>query len=113
MATLASQQIAPAGIIPTLAAANSGGDAFVCGANSFLHVKNGSGSSITVTLVTPNSDFGQAIADVTITVAAGAEKLVGPLYPAEFENDSTGLGSITYSAATTVTVGVFTIPNVS
>lgn len=108
MSQYATQQIKPAGVIPTLAAVTSS-DTFVTGPRSFLHVKNGSGSSINVTLNIPGQRFGQPITPVVVAVAAGAEKLIGPLLPAEFEDPSTRLGTVGYSATTTVTAGVFSL----
>jgi hypothetical protein len=70
-----------------------------------LLVKNGSGSPITVTLVTPgNVDGDLAIADRAVVVAAGVT--TGIPVTDRYMDPVTGLASITYSAVTTVTVAV-------
>lgn len=110
MALLATQSITRLGLVPAYAAAAGGGDTFAPGSQVFLHVKNGSGGSITVTVVTPRTDpLGNAVADNAVAVAAGAEKMIGP-FPSEFYGDpTTGVASITYSAATSVTIGAFAL----
>jgi hypothetical protein len=105
MALLPTQVVAPTGTALTFTAASGGGDTCVTGSDVQLYVKNGSGSSITVTLATPGTVDGDlAIADRTVTVAAGAETAV-PMTDL-YRNPSTGVASITYSAVTTVTVAV-------
>lgn len=103
MATLAIQSIDLDGVEPAYTAAAGGGDAMLPSAHSFLHVKNGSGSSITVTLVTPITAQGLAVEDQTVTVPAGEERMVR-VPPERYRNPSTGLANITYSDVTTVTV---------
>lgn len=109
MATLAVQQITQEGLVPTLVAASGGGDAFEPNAHTFLIVKNGSGSSINVTIVTTAEDFGQPIADIVVAVAAGTTAYIGPFEPDEVAQPGTGLCDVTYSAVTTVTVAALTI----
>lgn len=109
MALLATQSItraAPSAISFTAAA--GGGDTFVPDNRTMIHVKNASGSSVTVTVVTPRTDaVGNAVADNTFTVpATTGDKEAGP-WPAEIYADpTTGLANITYSATTSVTVAV-------
>ncbi|RJX18505.1 MAG: hypothetical protein C4570_06400 [Ammonifex sp.] len=103
MAQLTVQNIALAGLTPSYAAAAAGGDNFTNDGRAFLHVKNGSASSINVTVdsaVPCNQGFDH---DITVAVAAGADKMIGPFDPERF-NDSTGKVNVTYSAVTTVTV---------
>jgi hypothetical protein len=110
VATLATQSIARAGIVPAYAAAAGGGDRFTPGARTFLHVKNGSGGSITVTVVTPRTDqWGNAIADNAVAIAAGVEKMMGPYPPESYGAVADGLADITYSGVTTLTIGVFDV----
>lgn len=110
MATLATQSIARAGIVPAYAAAAGGGDRFTPGARTFAHIKNGSGGSITVTVVTPRTDaWGNAIADNAVAIAAGVEKMIGP-FPAEaYGATADGLGDLTYSGVTSLTIGIFDV----
>ena len=103
MATLTTQNISDTGLQPTYAAASGGGDAMVADSTSFLHIKNGAGSSMTVTLVTPGTVDNLAVADRTITIAAGTDQMIAvpDIY---YKDPTTGLASITYSSVTTVTV---------
>ena len=107
MATIATQQIKQNGTAPTYAAASGGGDEFTPGNHVFFHLKNGGGSSVTATFVTPGTAFGQPIADVAVTVGAGTDQMIGP-FPAEEFKGNDGLVAVTYSAVTTVTVAVLT-----
>lgn len=108
MATLATQSVSRAGVNPAYVAAAGGGDKFTPGKSTFLHVKNGGGAPITVTVVTPRTDaIGNAVADNAISVTNAQERIIGP-FPAEFYASSVdGLADITYSGVTSVTVGVF------
>lgn len=114
MALLAKQQVGLAGVGPTYAAANAGGDTFNPGNNVFLHVKNGSAGALTVTVVTPGNVSGQAVADVAVSVPASGERMIGPLPGSLFARAADGLGDITYSGVTSLTIGVFELdPNVA
>jgi hypothetical protein len=108
MAVLATQTIGITGVAPSFTAASGGGDSAAPGDTHYLHVKNGGGSSVTVTVVVPGTEYGQARADVPVAVPAAGERLIGPLSP-ELRNPSTNKVDITYSGVTTVTVGVFAI----
>jgi hypothetical protein len=112
MATLASQALNRAGLTPSFAAATGGGDAFTPDNNTFLRVKNASGSPITVTVVTPRTNrFGNAIADNTFSVpATTGDVLAGP-FPAEEYADpaNSGLTTITYSGVTSLTIAAIQI----
>lgn len=66
-----------------------------------LHVKNGSGASITVTLPTPGTVAGLAIADRTVAVPAGGERLIRL---DRVVRQTNGTAHVDYSAVTTVTV---------
>lgn len=108
MALLSAAAVTVDGTTQTLAAASGGGDTAVTGDGRFLVVKNGDASSKTVTLVVPgNLETGVAYPDKDYVVAAGATVLI-PLLPI-YRNHATGVANITYSAVTSVTVGVFSI----
>lgn len=108
MAALTTQTISVAtGLLDTgaaLAAAASGGDTAEVGPGKFFVVLNGDASSKTVTIATAGTVSGLAIADGSYAVAAGDTCII-PL--ANVFRGSTGRASITYSAVTSVTVGVF------
>lgn len=96
----------------TFAASNAsgGGDKFPNPRGTVLfYVKNGGGGSIDVTLTAQTTTRPAAgkfpamtVSNKVITVAAGAEKLIGPI-PTAY-NDSAGKVNATYSGTTTVTV---------
>lgn len=71
--------------------------------NATYHVKNGSGGSVTFTMVVPgNDDNAQAKGDVAASVGAGAEKVF--VFNDSMVDEATGLITLTLSAATSVTV---------
>jgi len=109
MATLTTQAISLAGLAPNYSNAAGGGDKCAPGDRNFVHVKNGSGASITVTLTAAAVVRGQAVSNVTVTIAAGADKMIGPLNEDLLKNASDGLCAIGYSSATTVTVAALRI----
>lgn len=105
MATLASQQIVETGLAPSLVSAAGGGDRFVPGDRTFLWVLNGSGGSITVTVDSKVvSNYGTDV-NLAVAVPAGASRMIGPL-PAQRFAASDGLGDISYSGVTSLTIGV-------
>jgi hypothetical protein len=77
----------------------------------FLVVKNGSASPITVTVETPGSVDGQALADLTVTVAATADadgldfQAIGP-FTTTF-NQADGYVWAVCSTVTDVLIGAF------
>lgn len=106
MATVAVQTVSRAGTTGAYASASGGGDKFEPGRDVFLHVKNGSGSSITATVVSSAELDGLAVADVAVAVPAGAERFIGPFPGHLFEDATDGLVHVTWSATTTVTFAV-------
>lgn len=90
------------------AAAAGGGDTFVNTGVELVVFKNASVGSITVTIATPGTVDGLAIADRTIAVGAGETRLVGPFPPGIYNDTfiSGGVVAMTYSGVTTFTVTV-------
>ncbi len=91
-----------------LTAANADGDAVMPG--TVLHVQNGSGAPITVTVITGGTAQGYAIADHTVTVPAGAGRLIGPIPGGDIWPQTSGATRgrihVDYSAVASVTRGV-------
>lgn len=108
MANRTPQTISRTGVAPTYNAAASG-DTVTPGDGVFLHVKNGSGGSVTLTLTTTETVAGLAVANEVITIAAGAESVVGPIVPGLFANATDGFAHMAWSATTTVTWAAFTL----
>ena len=109
MATLAVQASLLTGITPSYAAAAGGGDEFPNDGKSMLHLKNGSGGTIVVTvdsLVACNQGSDH---DSVTSIAAGAEAMVGPFDVTRFNDPATSRAAITYDGVTSLTLGVFKI----
>lgn len=102
---LASQTPTAAGLAPTYSAANVDGHTFYNTEKTLLIVKNGAGSPITVTFVTPGTADGNAIADPARTVPANGERHFGRI-PDGTYNDSSDTVTITFSSVTSVTVAL-------
>jgi len=87
-------------------AAAGGGDTFVNDGKTIFVVKNGGGSGITVTFVTPVTVDGLAVTDLAATIGAGATRAIGPFPPAWYNDTGVagGVVSVTYSGVTSVTV---------
>lgn len=108
MAALTTTVVAAAGTAIAYTAAAAGGDTCQTGAGMLLLVKNGDAVDHTVTLVTPGTVDGLAIADRAVTVTAGAEFAI-PV-GSDYRDRSTGLASITYDAVTSMDVAVVRVP---
>lgn len=107
MADLVAQQMALSGLQPTYTAAAAGGDTAPIGNGIVLHVKNGDASSHTVTVATPGTVGGLAVADATQTIPAGSEAFI----PMRSEyRQANGRSAITYDGVTSVTVAVVQLP---
>jgi len=109
MATLTVQEVARTGLAPTYGAAAGGGDAIPNDGRTMLHIKNGGGASINLTVVTQATVLGNAVADDVIAVPNGQERMVGPFPPGVY-NDVNQLVQLTYSGVTTVTVAAIRLP---
>lgn len=104
MATLTTQNITTAGILPTYVAASAGGDAMIPDSTSFLHIKNGGGSSMTVSIADPLTiDTSLTVTPRVVTVGATSEAMIA-VPDSLYRNPATGLAALTYSAVTSVTV---------
>jgi len=103
MATLTVQRPGLAGAAVTLAAADAADDSFANDGKTLVKVANGGGAPITVTIpraANCNQGFSHS---QQVTVAAGADKVIGPFPRKEFSSPVT----VQYSAVTSVTVGAF------
>lgn len=107
MALLAKQAATIVGLNPlTMNAAAGGGDTVLVDTpNIYLVVRNADATSKTVTIVDPRTTYGQANPDIPVVIATLQTAVIGPI-PVDFA-DVNGLVAITYSAVTSVTIGVF------
>lgn len=97
---LSTQRITRSGLDPSYTAANVDGHSISNDGSVVLHVKNGDASAHTVTLVTPRKVDGLDVADLTVSVPAGGERIIGPFPPATFGR----VVDVDFSAVTSVTV---------
>jgi hypothetical protein len=95
------------GLTPAYSAAAGGGDSCKASSRTFLHVKNGHSSPQTVTIATPGTVGGLAIADLAVAVPNAAERMIGPID--DVFRDSGGLAQITYSGVTALTIAAIRI----
>ena len=111
MPALTTQKVIEAGIEPTYATADVGGDTFDNDGRTILHIKNGDASPMTATVAalvssTEKPGFGTlAKADAAITVSATDDGFLGP-FPVGAFGPNPG---IAYSAVTSVTIAVLRI----
>lgn len=110
MALLSTQVPTPtAGLVPTYSAANAS-DTFTPTDRTFLYVKNTNASTRTITITTPGTVRGLAVADPGPTIAATTGELVLGPFPADLYADpTTGLCTVTPSASAGVTYAVIQI----
>lgn len=103
---LTAQPATDAGLTPTYVAADAAnGMTYRLVPHRILHVLNGSGSALTVTINTPGTVNGLAIADRTITVAAGAPAFIALGSDAPYAQ-ADGTCYVDFSSATSITVAV-------
>lgn len=103
MADLAIQKLNRAGVALNFAAAAAGGDRFPRTTRGYLHVKNGGGAAITVTLNSQKPCDQGFDHDELVNVPAGAERLIGGFADDRFA-DAQGYVNVTYSAVAGLTV---------
>ncbi len=86
-------------------AAAGGGDKYLNTGREIFIVNNGGGAPINVQITPTATVDGQAAAQRSMAIAAGAARMFGPYNPKDW-NDATGYFNIGYSGVTTVTVEV-------
>lgn len=114
---LTLQTIDRDGIDPTYSSAITDGHAVNNASHKvFIHVINADASSKDITIITPNTIDGLALADLTVSVPASEERIIGPFPHAVYCKNDTTL-SIThaiwvdYSATTSVTIAALKLPD--
>ena len=114
MATLVAQKITQAGLKPVYSAAAAAGDLLTNTGIQYFHVKNGSGLSVTasvVPVITIVIDplLGSLVKETaTLILAAGEEGFLGPFEVDAF-NSATGTLEINYTAVASVTIAALYI----
>jgi hypothetical protein len=103
---LTVQETSRDGLEPSYTAGNADGHSVANeGKKTFVHVKNGSAASITATFQTSATVDGLAVADKTVSVPAGEERMVGP-FPTAYYGTTL---SVDLSAVTTVTIAAIKV----
>lgn len=116
MAHKTSQTTSEAGAALTYTAAAAGGDSFTNTGREVVHVKNGGGAPVTVTVKSRNTTpdlpgYGPVgKPDVTVAVPAGGDRHIGP-FPSRAFNDADARVSLTWSSAASVTLAVIATRN--
>jgi hypothetical protein len=101
-----TQDIVLTGLEPALTAANVDGDIVECGGSVFLWVDNASGAEVDVTIQTPLTVEGLAVAENVVAVPAGEVRLIGPIVKRAFgrpSGDDKGKAYVDYETVTSVT----------
>jgi hypothetical protein len=109
---LALQVVSLQGLTPVYASATAAGDWFQPTARSFFHVKNSSGSPVTLTFITPREIISDVdYQDISVSVPAAGAQMIGPLPPRVFADPSnSNYAGVLYSATTGLTVAVVSLP---
>lgn len=89
----------------TTEACNVDGNFFTNNGEAFIHIINGSGGSLTVTVDSPQLCNQGSTHDLAVAVPAGEERMIGPFDPKRF-NDDDGYVQLTYSGVTSLTIAV-------
>lgn len=102
MAVLTVQDVSRSGLNPSYAAADVAGDSFANNGSTMLHVKNASAGALTVAVGSQYAPLpaGTAQSDVSVSVPAGGERMIGP-FPTRSFNDVDGLAQVTYPGGVT------------
>lgn len=92
---LTVQTTARTGLVATYTAASvANGHEFINSSEKVvLHVKNAGGGATVITIKTPGTVDGLAIADKTVTVSAGTEAFIGPFDNDDYGQDGAGSGT--------------------
>lgn len=109
MSLIETQSIVRTGVQPTMVAAGAESDHVPAHGTTFVLARNNGASPIVVSPQPTYSDrLGNPSLPTTVSVAAGAERWVGP-FPAAFYADSDGLMEVLWSDAAGVQVGALTV----
>src|SRR6266511_4228911 len=93
MATLTTAAITPAGTDPAFVAATGAGDKVVPGDTTYLHVKNASGVSVTVTVTAVGLCSQGSTHNSVVVVPTVSDRIIGPI-SSRFAAASDGLAEI-------------------
>lgn len=109
MATLTAQQVTPAGPLEALVGAGASGDKVAPGGVRWIEFQNTGGATRTVTIDSQTASDQGTDVNLTVAVATGERRKVGPLDARRFTNPATGLIEWTYDSNANLSVGAFYI----
>lgn len=113
---LTPTKITVAGAAPVGVAAVADGHSVKNTGREFVLVDNASGSTVTVTVVTPITVGGRAVADDAVSIPAGQSRYIGP-WPIDVYNQKPGVSGsdvhLNLSATASVTIGAYQLPTAS
>ena len=100
------QSVSRTGAVPTYGAVDAvNHNQFTNDGRTFIHVKNGGGAPINVTVGTPGTVDSLAVADLVVSVTNASEKMIGPFPKGTY--DQTGGGVyVDWSSGSSVTYAV-------
>lgn len=103
--TLAVQAVNPSGVTPSYTSVLTANTYLVNNnGNVLLHIKNAGASSCTVTIETPHTVGGLAIADKTVVVPATTGDVMIAAFPPGIYNGSNSNMKVTFSSEDSVSV---------
>lgn len=105
--TITPSQLVSGGVAFSPVAVQTDGNAFPNTGNQLFYIKNGNGSTIVVTIQTPLTIAGIALAEVTKSLLTTEEWVFGT-FPTHIFNQSNGEVWIDYDISASVTIQVFT-----
>lgn len=108
MATIGQQTPAREATAITFSAAAGGGDKFENSGRDYLIVRNASGAPVNLTIVTPATTDGLAIADRVVAIGDGETHVLGP-WQRDLYNDGDGFVNLTWSSAAGMTLAVIRV----
>ncbi len=107
---LAAQKIVKTGIDPTHSGSLSVSDNYQTPNNGrlFIYVTNGGGGTSVVTIATPGTVDGLAVADRTVSIGTGEDAMIGP-FPPHIYNNANGEIDVSFDVITSVTIAALNL----
>ena len=104
------QKIIKTGLDPTHTGGLSAADTYQMLNNGrmFIYVTNGGGGTVVVTIATPGTVDGLAIADRAVTLLTGTDRMIGP-FPPHIYNNSSGEIEVTFDVVASVTLAALNL----
>ena len=104
--TLTSQQISRTGLTPSYAAVDqpNGNEFLNVDERTYIHVKT-AGSATVLTVPTPITIDGLAVADLSVSIGTSSERIIGP-FPLQYYNQTDGKVYLDWTVGTSVTIAV-------